>query len=216
MLLLYHTGRACLRLAFFTVSRLSVTGRENVPLAGPLLVSANHLSVVDPPILAMSVGRPVVFMAKEELFRSRVVGWFLGRLGAFPVHRGRLDREALRRAEEVLANGGALFIFPEGARKGQDHHMPEGYLGAAMIASRSDVPVLPMAISGTETFKGWGWIFRRPRISVRIGPPFRLRKEAGSRRSQLEQATQQIMQHINALLVGSDQPDKEMVDAVRS
>src|SRR5512134_2313143 len=100
--MLYHIGRWAVRLFFFLFTRFEVRGRENVPRNGGVLVSANHLSLADPPVVGVSLGRATYFMAKEELFRSRLSGYFVSRFGAFPVHRGRLDREALRQAERVL------------------------------------------------------------------------------------------------------------------
>jgi 1-acyl-sn-glycerol-3-phosphate acyltransferase len=143
--------------------------------------------------------RMIIFVAKEELFRSWFSGYFISRLGAFPVHRGRVDREALRQAERVLSRGRVLAMFPEGTR-GQGH-LQGGFTGAAMIATRANVPVLPIGITGTETIKGWGWMLRRPKITVSIGRPFELPAPGGKgRREELEGHTRTIMGHIAELL----------------
>ncbi|OGO35436.1 MAG: hypothetical protein A2147_10220 [Chloroflexi bacterium RBG_16_57_8] len=199
--MLYHIGRWAVRTFFFLFTRFEVRGKENVPRSGGILVSANHLSLADPPVVGVSLGRATFFMAKEELFHSAFSGYFVSRFGAFPVHRGRLDREAIRRAERVLSQGKALVMFPEGARKGKDAHLAEGYLGAALIAGRSDVPVLPVGITGTESMVGRSWMLRRPRITVNIGPPFRLPPANGkARRVELTEQTSLIMASIAALL----------------
>jgi 1-acyl-sn-glycerol-3-phosphate acyltransferase len=156
---------------------------------------------MDPPVVGVSMGRSTVFMAKEELFRSRFGGYFISSFGGFPVHRGRIDRDALRRAERALSANQALVMFPEGARATSDGYRPEGFLGTALIADRSRVPVLPVGITGTEAMKGWSWMLRRPKITVNIGPPFELPPSGGrARREQLEEYTQTIMSRIADLL----------------
>jgi len=112
-------------------------------------------------------------MAKEELFRFRFIGYFIRGFGAFPVHRGQLDRKALRQADQLLANGMALVTFPEGTRSKSGQLQP-AFSGSALIALRSGVPILPVGISGTERIKGVAWLLRRPRITVNIGQPFHL------------------------------------------
>ena len=99
--MLYYIGRAAVRFFLFVFTRFEVKGAENVPRRGGILVSANHLSYMDAPVVGVVLGRSPVFMAKEELFRSRFFGGFISMLGAFPVHRGRVDREAMRRAERI-------------------------------------------------------------------------------------------------------------------
>lgn len=201
--MLYHIGRWAVRTFFFLFTRFEVRGRQNVPMSGAMLVAANHLSLADPPVVGVSLGRATYFMAKEELFRSRFSGYFVSRFGAFPVHRGKLDREAIRQSEKVLSRGKALVMFPEGARKGKDASKADGYLGAALIAGRSDVPVLPVGIAGTDSLVGWAWMLRRPRITVNIGVPFRLPPpplDGKARRQELIDNTGLIMANIAALL----------------
>jgi 1-acyl-sn-glycerol-3-phosphate acyltransferase len=198
---LYHAGRWAVRAFLFLFTRFEVKGRENVPAVGGILVSANHLSLMDPPVLGVSLGRSTAFMAKQELFRSGLGRYFLTAFGAFPVQRGKLDREALRRAETVLSREYALVMFPQGARASSDGYRPEGFVGAALIAARSGVPVLPVGVTGTEAMRGWGWMLRRPKITVNIGPAIELRSSRGrARRDQLEEDTRTIMARIGDLL----------------
>ena len=139
-------------------------------------------------------------MAKEELFRSKVLGYFTGGLGSFPVHRGRADRKALRQAEKILAEGLALVIFPEATRS-QNAQLQSAFPGSALIAWRSGAPILPVGISGTERIKGISWLLRRPRITVNIGHPFRLPSIDGKlTRVELDKFTDYIMGHIAELL----------------
>ena len=166
---LYDVGRVIVRLLFFLLTRLRVRGRDNIPKKGPVLVVANHLNLVDPPLVGLSLGRRAVFMAKQELFRSRLLAGFLNALGVFPVNRGRLHREALHKSLKLLENGQALIVFPEGTRS---RRLNSASSGAALIASRSGAPILPVGIAGTEEIKGLKWFLRRPVVTVSIGPPF--------------------------------------------
>ena len=169
----YYFAKPMVRMLVFLLARWQVKGRENVPRQGPVLVVANHINLADPPLVALSLGRRAVFMTKEELFRSRFSGYFVGSFGAFPVHRGRLDRKALRQAEGVLAEGLPLVMFPEGMRSRGGQLRP-AFPGSALVALRSGAPILPVAITGTERIKGATWFLRRPKIKINIGHPFHL------------------------------------------
>ena len=182
------------------LTRWRVRGRENVPSQGPVLVVANHLNLADPPLVGVSLGRKVIFMAKKELFRFRFIGYFIGGFGAFPVHRGKLDRKALYQAEQVLANGLALVMFPEATRS-KNAQLQPAFPGSALIALRSGAPILPVGITGTERIKGVAWLLRRPEIIVNIGQPFYL-PPASSKltKVKLTELTNYIMERIAELL----------------
>ena len=196
----YYVAKVIVRVLFTLLTRWEVKGKENVPSQGALLVVANHLSLADPPLLGVSLGRRIIFMAKEELFRSRFAAYFLGGFGSFPVHRGELDRKAIRRAKQVLADGLALVMFPEATRSKAAQLQP-ALPGSALLAIHSGVPILPVGISGTEGIKGIGWVLRRPRVTVNIGRPFYL-PLAGNKLTKIELAehTNSIMERIAELL----------------
>ncbi len=196
----YYVCKVIIRMLLILLTRWQVKGKENLPLQGPLLVVSNHLHAGDPLLLGVGLGRKVIFMAKEELFRSRFIAYFVRGLGAFPVHRGTLDRKAIRRSEQVLADGLALGMFPEATRS-KNAQLQPALLGSALIAHRGGAPILPVGITGSEKLKGWSWILRRPRITVNIGQPFYL-PPAGSKVTKVELAeyTDFIMQRIAELL----------------
>jgi len=182
------------------LTRLELNGQQNIPHQGPLLVIANHLSLADPPLLSICLGREAKFMAKAKLFRFRVLGYFLQSLGAFPVRQGKPDRQALRQAEEVLRQGTALVIFPEGMRS-RRARLQRSFSGAALIAFRSGAPILPVGLTGTEKLENPLWVLRRPRIAVNVGHPFQLPSISGRlTRVGLDGLTDFIMERVAELL----------------
>jgi len=196
----YYVARFIVIVLLRLFTRWQIKGMENVPSHGALLMVANHLHLVDPPLVSVSLKRRVIFMAKEELFRSKFTGYFIGSFGAFPVHRGQLDRKALRQAEGVLAEGYILVMFPESTRSRKAQLQP-AYPGSALIALRNRVPIVPVAITGTEKIKGTSWILHRPRVIIQFGRPFHLpATNSKLSRPELTESTNTIMEHIAELL----------------
>ena len=196
----YRVCWVVIRLALYILTRWQVRGKKNVPRGGPVLIVANHINMADPILIGASLRRKVSFMAKEELFRSAFSRFFIRNFAAFPVHRGRVDRGAFRRANQLLAKGQVLAMFPEGKRS-HNSQLQSAFLGSALIASRSGALILPVGISGSEQIKGVAWILRRPRVTVNIGRPFSLPSVEGrltkGRRAEL---TDSIMDSIAELL----------------
>ncbi len=158
----------------FALTRVKVTGRENFPHTGALLVCSNHLSSADPPLLGLHLPRiPVYFLAKKELFKSRIFGGILKGSGAIPLNRIGVSGGSLKMSQAVLAKGGALVIFPEGKRNPEEK-LSGALPGAAYLAAAARVPILPVAIAGTEKIKGKWWFFKPRRVSITIGRPFYL------------------------------------------
>lgn len=172
--MLYKVGRFLFRTLFRVFFRYSVTGSENVPKSGGVLLVANHASYLDPPLLGCSVDRMVHFVAKAELFKIPILKSALPRVGAFPVARGAADRKSIRYAIDLLNSGEVVGIFPEGTRTKTGELLPP-QRGAALMALRTGVPVIPVGLSGTfqpVRWKGWRPVFKR--ISVTIGEPLDL------------------------------------------
>ena len=174
----YYLGRFVIRVIVFLFTSTKVTGKNNLPDKGAILVVSNHLSLADPPIIGACLKRRAVFMAKEELFRNWLSRWIMRGFGAFPVHRGSVDRKAIRNAEEALSNGFLMAMFPE-AKRSTDACLGDAHDGASLIASRCNVPLLPIGIYGTEEMKGCKWLIKRPRVIVNIGVPFYLPRGEG-------------------------------------
>ena len=173
------------------------SGLGHVPRIGGLVVVANHGSHLDPPLISHAIGRPVAFMAKEELFRVPLLGPLIKACGAYPVARGASDREALRTASERLAQGWATGVFLDGTRQ-EDGRVHAPQPGAALLAARLGVPLLPVAILNSNRALGRSGGLRLVPVHIRIGhlippPPSR-------RRGDLDATTQALQQEINDLL----------------
>lgn len=196
----YWLASRAVDLVAFLVCRREVVGLENVPRSGPLLVISNHLSLADPPLLGASFPRPIRFMAKEELFRTPIVSWVVRGYMAYPVRRGEADREAVRTTLRLLREGEAVGIFPEGTRS-RCARLREAHPGAALLAQRAGVPILPIGISGSENLFGWPRSALRPTIRIAVGPPFRLHpSEKGTGHAALAANTVMMMRKIAELL----------------
>ena len=196
----YYIAKVIVRGLLQLLTHCQVQGRENIPTQGPLLIIANHLSLADPPLLGVSLGRKVMFMAKKELFRFKVIEYFIDAFGAFPVHRGQLNRQALRQARQILVEGLALVMFPEGTRS-RSGRLRLAFSGPALIAARTGAPVMPVGIIGTEKISGVTWLLHRPQIMVNIGHPFYLPPVSGRlTKVKLTELTNLMMRHIAELL----------------
>jgi 1-acyl-sn-glycerol-3-phosphate acyltransferase (EC 2.3.1.51) len=184
-LLLYHLFKwsvvnPMLRVYF----RGHIYGAEKVPQIGPLLVVSNHASDFDPPILSCCMRRPVAYMAKEELFRIPVLKQAITLYGAYPVKRGSADRSAIRAALASLDQGWAAGVFITGTRT-PDGRVTDPKLGAAMIAAKAQVPLLPVSLWGTHAIFRKGSAFPRPvPVTVRVGDP--ISPPSSTERNELE------------------------------
>ncbi len=148
-------------------------GRENVPKTGGILITPNHISDADPPTVAIALPRDAWVMAKEEIFSMRIIGPFSRWLHGFPVKRYTADRTALRRAEELLKQGEAVIIFPEG-KLSPDGKIQPLLPGVLLIAKSADVSIVPTVLLGTERIIPYGSTVPRrsgKRTIVRFGPP---------------------------------------------
>ncbi len=176
-----------------------VFGASGVPRSGPLIVVCNHASVLDPPLLSNAMGRPVAFMAKAELFKVPILTQAIRLYGAYPVKRGGADRKAIRATQSALESGWAVGIFLNGTRTA-DARIPDPHLGAALISARTQAPLLPVALWGTQRVLPSGRSWPRPlrpvvvKVGALIPPP------ASSDREDLLATTQACVESIHGML----------------
>ena len=180
-----------------------VVGLENLPRKGPIIIASNHLNDADVGALCTRIPRRLVFMTKDELFHVPVLAQFLRSYGAFPVRRHEADLAALRRSKETLDNGLALVLFPEGTRAGERASLGQAWPGTALIALRNHVPVVPVAITGSQDM-ALSVLFFRPfrfrHITLTIGKPFYLEQPERINAAAAEAGTALIMARIAELL----------------
>lgn len=196
----YYTANGVLWSLLRVLSHWHVHGREAVPRHGPLIVVANHLSHLDPPLLATSLPRRVAFLAKQELLAVPIAGRCIRAYGVVTVNRGQDFRSSMARLKELLGQDRAVAIFPEGTRS-RGGGLQRAKLGVAMLAAESQAPILPVAITGTERVRNLRGAFTHPRITVTIGEAFTLPVVQGSMaRAQFTSLTDMIMGRVAALL----------------
>jgi 1-acyl-sn-glycerol-3-phosphate acyltransferase len=178
-------------LFFHTLYRLKAVGLEHIPKHGAVIVCCNHISTLDPPLLGTPLKRKINYMAKAELFQLPVLGWLLPHLGAFPVKRGGVSKDAIKRSLDLLKSGEVIGVFPEGTRNRADE---PGKKGAASLALKSGATVIPAAIIGRYS------LFRS--IKIVYGAPVDLTEfdDSISASDALEQATEKIMSEIRKLI----------------
>lgn len=201
-----RVAAALCRAVLSSLARVRVEGAVDLPTSGPLIVVANHLSNADPPLvvgwLTPALGRPMHILAKESLFVGPV-GAFFRSQGVTPVRAGGSDMEAFRAAREVLERGDVLCIFPEGTRS-RSGELQEPKPGVALLATRTNAPILPVGVSGTDRFLGPGQRMPRlgSRITLRVGRQFTLDRQANGRprRQVMQAASDEIMRRIAALV----------------
>jgi 1-acyl-sn-glycerol-3-phosphate acyltransferase len=154
--------------AFF---RVTFEGTENVPADGAFILAPVHRSFLDFALVSGVTGRRMRYMGKDSLFTFKPFGAFISALGAFPVHRGAADREALRRSVEVISGGEPLVLFPEGTRR-SGPVVEELFDGAAYVAGRTQVPIVPVGIGGSERALQKGKKLPRPvKVHIIVGKP---------------------------------------------
>ena len=176
--MLYEVTRSTLSAVARLIYRPVIEGRENIPRTGPVLLASNHLSFVDSIIIPLLAPRRVVFLAKSDYFtgkgiRGAWMRWFFTAVGAVPIRRGTAGaaREALNSAMEILNDGLAFGIYPEGTRS-RDGRLYRGRTGVAWLALAARCPVVPVGLTGTQDIQPVdSRIPRIRKITIRFGTP---------------------------------------------
>ncbi len=167
--MLYKIATSLSNFLFSFFFKIKISGQENIPKQGGFILASNHLSYLDPAVLAIACPREVNFMAKAELFRIPLFSNLIRSLGAFPVKRNTADIYALKEAIKRVKAGNGLLVFPEGGRKNGTNDL-EPQAGIGFLAAKINAFVIPVFISGTEIALPKGARIIKPsRVSVIFG-----------------------------------------------
>jgi 1-acyl-sn-glycerol-3-phosphate acyltransferase len=201
--LTHHLLAWVLRLFFRLYGRWKIFGKEHIPRTGPVLFAANHASYLDPPLgwAAAYRQRKMWGMARDDLWKNRIIAYLLDSIGVIPLRRRSADRAALRQAIEILNAGETVGIFPEGTRTPDGKLLP-AQPGIALLVQRTGAPVLPVAILGTyEMLPRNQKKLKRARLAVIFGEPLHFTAEASR-----EEITTKTMEAIAGLMTAHGCP----------
>jgi 1-acyl-sn-glycerol-3-phosphate acyltransferase len=167
----YGLVRGLFVVLFKLVGRVRVVGSEKIPTEGAFVLAPVHRSNVDFALASLVTKRPMRFMGKDSIWKSKLLGRFVTMLGAFPVHRGSADRDALRACTDIVNGGSPLVMFPEGTRC-TGPVIEELFDGTAYVAAKTGVPIIPVGIGGSEAMMPKGSKLPRPsRLVLLVGDP---------------------------------------------
>jgi 1-acyl-sn-glycerol-3-phosphate acyltransferase len=203
--ILYRFAHAVVLSVFKVVFRVRIVGRDNVPNGGVFIVAPSHRSILDIPFTAFITKRRIRFMGKKELFGSRVGHWLFTKLGGIAVDRDATDRAALRASQAALEDGEPLAIFPEGTRR-RGPLLGELFDGAAYLALKLGVPIVPVGIGGSEEILASGKIMPRVhKVVIVVGEPIVPHRADGvRRRSEFQALTEELRGRLQACFDEAD------------
>ncbi len=196
----YRLFRGAIGILLRLLCHFEIQGLEHVPDEGPYLLVSNHLHWLDPPVLGVAFPYRGHVFAAEKWEHHWLLGPLLRSMGAIFVNRGEVDRKALRQALAVLEGGGVLGLAPEGTRS-KTGAMQRGRSGAAYMAYRTGVKLLPIVATGQENVFPSLWRLRRARVLVVFGPPFEPPPVEGkASAAQVHAFAEEIMYRLAAIL----------------
>jgi len=167
----YAIVRGLIHLVAKLLGRVTVIGAEKIPTEGAYILAPNHRSNVDFALTAIVTPRPMRYMGKDSIWKSKPLGRFVSMLGAFPVHRGSADRDALRACTDIVNGGSPLVMFPEGTRQ-SGPIVQDLFDGTAYVAAKTNVPIIPMGIGGSEAMMPKGAKLLHPsKLVLIVGDP---------------------------------------------
>jgi len=208
----YALVRMLITLPTLLVYRVRAIGVEKVPKSGPLLLAPNHFSQMDHFFVGLYLRRKIRFMAKSQLFGPPVLTYIYKHGGVFPIRRGHRDEEAFKTAFAILDQGGMLLVYAEGGRS-RSGELGEVKPGIGRIALETGVPVVPVAVHGSDTVRRWKR-FRFPKVTVQFGDPISFPVEGSAgRERQLEVATE-VFDSVRAMYTALEQRGRR--DVIRA
>jgi 1-acyl-sn-glycerol-3-phosphate acyltransferase len=196
----YPLVRAIVSLPTLLIYRVRAIDVGNVPKTGPLLLAPNHFSQMDHFFVGLYLRRPVRFMAKSQMFGPPVLTYIYKHGGVFPVRRGHHDEESFRTAFTILDQEGMLLVYPEGGRS-RSGKLREVKPGIGRIALESGVPVVPVAIHGSEKVRRWKR-FRFPKVTVQFGEPLSFSIEAEASKERQVEVANEVFSRVREMYEG--------------
>ena len=182
--------------------RIEVVGREHIPKSGPFVLAPVHRSNIDFALVSLVTTRRMRYMGKDSIFKYGWINPFLFALGSFPVHRGAADREALHTSISIIESGQPLVMFPEGTRQ-SGPQVCELFDGTAYVAAKTNTPIVPLGIGGSERAMPKGSKFIKPgKIVLVIGPviePPPAKPSGGISRRAVKEMTEQLKTELQKL-----------------
>ena len=167
----YAIVRGLIWLVAKAFGRVEIVGAEKIPATGSFVLAPVHRSNVDFALTSIVTRRPMRYMGKDNIWKSKALGRFVTMLGAFPVHRGSADRDALKACIDIVEGGNPLVMFPEGTRR-SGPVVEDLFDGTAFVAARARVPIVPMGIGGSEAMMPKGAKMLKPsKLVLVIGDP---------------------------------------------
>jgi len=197
--LLYIIAKIKFLIIFKLFFRLKVTGQQNIPQDGPFIIVANHSSLLDPVILGVSIRPKIIFIAASYLFEIRWLGYLLRKANSIPINRENYTNniKSLKQALKILQKGGVLGIFPEGGVDRQKEDLPIK-AGAAFLATRVGVPIVPIKIKGADKVLPRGAKFIRSlnKIEVEIKKPIYCSRQTNKNKEIIERVVKSYIKEI--------------------
>jgi len=197
----YTLTRIVLTIPTILIWRVRAIGVENVPEDGPLVLAPNHFSQMDHFFVGVYLRRKIRFMAKSQLFGPPVLTYVYKHGGVFPVRRGHHDEEAFEPAYELLRQGEMLLVYAEGGRS-RSRQLGEPRPGIGRIALESGVPIVPVAIHGSERARQWKRL-RFPKVTIQFGEPVSFSVEPGASRERQREVAAQIFGRVREMYEAS-------------
>lgn len=195
-------------------TQFEVTGLENIPKAGPLILAGNHIASLEALLMAAYSPRLVEFLGTGDIPFDSAYAWITKLYGLIPVNRGNLDREALKKASDVLLQNGVLGIFPEGGI--WNPAQMEAQIGVALISQRTNAPIIPIGFGGIRGALPAALHLKKPKITMDIGrliPAVILDQQTGSTKQVLQAAANEILKQIDLLIPPAEkQAYKQYID----
>lgn len=195
--------KTVVKLVFFVLFRIKISGMEKIPTGTPYIIAANHVSHFEPPFMLAFWPEIPEAIAGHDVWERGISGIFVATYGAIPVKRGEYDRKVLETMLAVLRSGRSLLIYPEGGRS-HTPGMRRALPGVAYVVDQANVPVIPVAVLGTRNDSLLQSLkFSRPTLEMRIGDPFMLPPIPGKgeeKRAARQRNADEVMLRIAAML----------------